>query len=374
MYAIVTQDREMQRDMEEYAFLADQVQKPEAESMQTPVEIEATVLPLIREISTETPAPLLKTEKIATDIPLFSSNSQTTSESQHEAEQGAIIVVIPSENAENHLFPIEEHNNQQSLKHAGEDTAYEQTEKGQSEIGKSTPHQTPKPTESGRQGQQQNTPFPATIAPIVVTNTPQPTSSPTPVPRIGKTGVDLDSCKAQNSDFVAWLKIPGTKINYPVVWTDQVNYYLTHTFSGKESKIGTLFSLGKTDYQSPGKNIAIYGHHITTSGGNMFQPLMSYKQHSFWENHKTVYLDTLYHLGEYTIFAVINMQNGEWDPAAASFGSDQAFLNFVQMAKSHALYDTGIEVTANDHIITLITCDRSYHDKSGRLLVLAVEQ
>ena len=74
------------------------------------------------------------------------------------------------------------------------------------------------------------------------------------------------------------------------------------------------------------------------------------------------------------MFAVINMQNGEWDPAAASFSGDQTFLNFVRRAKAQALYDTGIEVNANDHIITLITCDRSYHDKSGRLLVLAVEQ
>jgi sortase B len=203
---------------------------------------------------------------------------------------------------------------------------------------------------------------------------PEPTVSPAPTPRIGKTGVDLDACKAQNNDFVAWLKIPGTKINYPVVWTDNVDYYLTHTFSGKESKIGALFSLGKTDYKSPGRNIPIYGHHITTSGGNMFQPLMSYKKRSFWESHKTIYLDSLYHLGEYAVFAVINMQNGEWDPAAASFNGDQAFLNFLRRAKAQALYDTGIEVNADDHIITLITCDRSYHDKDGRLLVMAVEQ
>ncbi|MBR5111156.1 MAG: class B sortase, partial [Clostridia bacterium] len=70
---------------------------------------------------------------------------------------------------------------------------------------------------------------------------PEPTVTPAPTPRVGKTGVDLDACKAQNDDFVAWLKIPGTKINYPVVWTDNVDYYLTHTFSGKESKVGTLF-------------------------------------------------------------------------------------------------------------------------------------
>ena len=106
----------------------------------------------------------------------------------------------------------------------------------------------------------------------------------------------------------------------------------------------------------------------------MFQPLMSYKKRSFYENHKTVYFDTLYGLGEYTIFAVVNLINGEWDPAATSFGNDNDFLAFVQRAKAQALYDTGVEVSADDHIITLITCDRSYHDKDGRLLVMAVAQ
>ena len=209
---------------------------------------------------------------------------------------------------------------------------------------------------------------------VIETPTPQPVPTATPVPKIGKTGVDLEACKAQNSDFVAWLTFPGTKINYPVVWTDRVNYYLTHTFSGKESKIGALFSLGKTDYQTPGRNIAVYGHHITTSGGNMFQPLMSYKKKSFYEAHKTVYFDTLYDLGEYTIFAVINIKNTDWDASTASFNSDQSFLSFVNRARAASLYDTGIEVNENDPILTLITCDRDYHNPDGRLIVMAVKQ
>ena len=253
----------------------------------------------------------------------------------------------------------------------------------QTQPGDSNQQRDAKPAASARpkdesvddhQGDRMQMDTPAGTASPEPVTTPEPTVTPAPTPRIGKTGVDLDACKAQNADFVGWLKIPGTKINYPVVWTDSVDYYLTHTFSGKESKVGTLFSLGKTDYKTPGKNIAIYGHHITTSGGNMFQPLMSYKKRSFYETHKTVYFDTLYGLGEYTIFAVVNLINGEWDPAAASFGNDNDFLAFVQRAKAQALYDTGVEVNADDHIITLITCDRSYHDKDGRLLVMAVAQ
>lgn len=206
------------------------------------------------------------------------------------------------------------------------------------------------------------------------TETRQTLPRPTPQPVTGKTGADLAACKAANGDFIAWLKIPGTKINYPVVRTDDVDYYLTHTFTGKQSKIGTLFSLGRTDYETPGQNIAVYGHHITTGGGNMFQPLLSYKKQSFWEKHQTVYFDTMYDLGEYTVFAVFNMTLGEWDVAAAGFADELAFQAFLTRAQAASLYDMGITVDTQDHVLTLITCDRSYHGKDGRFIVMAVKQ
>lgn len=44
----------------------------------------------------------------------------------------------------------------------------------------------------------------ATVTPL------KPYETPTP-------GVDLDACIKQNTDFVAWITIPGTVIDYPVV-------------------------------------------------------------------------------------------------------------------------------------------------------------
>ncbi|MEG0494222.1 MAG: class B sortase, partial [Clostridia bacterium] len=76
----------------------------------------------------------------------------------------------------------------------------------------------------------------------------------------GRTGVDLSACLAANADFIGWLQIPGTTVDYSVVQTDEIDYYLNHTFTGKKSYIGTLFSLGQTDSQLPSRNIAIYGH------------------------------------------------------------------------------------------------------------------
>ena len=186
--------------------------------------------------------------------------------------------------------------------------------------------------------------------------------------------VDLSAYLAQNPDFVAWLRIPGTNVDYPVVQTDNPDYYLNHTFSGKSSVVGTLFSLAGADYAAPGRNIAVYGHHLRSSGEKMFTSLMRYKNPDFYEDNKTVMLDSLYRHREYTIFAVMNMKVGDWEPSRTTFSGDAAFMAFVNRAKSESLYDTGVEVGADDHILTLITCDRSYAGKEGRLVILAVER
>ena len=159
-----------------------------------------------------------------------------------------------------------------------------------------------------------------------------------------------------------------------MVWSDDTDYYLHHTFAGKKSYIGTLFSLKKTDYQAPSRNIAIYGHHIRSNDKVMFSPLLAYKEQSFYADHDTIYLDTLYHVGVYKVFAVLNMHNGDWEPSTADFTNVEDFLGFADRAKAQALYDTGVEVQASDQILTLITCDRSYGGKDGRLIVMAVKQ
>ena len=186
------------------------------------------------------------------------------------------------------------------------------------------------------------------------------------------TGADLAACLAQNDDFIAWIRIPGTNVDYPVVWTDDAEYYLHHTFTGKQGAAGTLFSLMKTDYSIPSRNIAIYGHHLKSTGEKMFTSLMRYKDADFYAGHETVLLDTLYESGSYRIFAVLNFHSSEWDASQADFENDAAFRDFIQYAKRNALYDTGVTVGAEDSILTLITCDRSYGGKAGRLAVVAV--
>lgn len=84
--------------------------------------------------------------------------------------------------------------------------------------------------------------------------------------------IDLEACKAQNSDFAAWLGIPNTPVNYPVVFTYDTAYYLKHSFTGSTSSLGTLFATGDTSFNQPSRNIAIYGHNIRSKPTVMFNP------------------------------------------------------------------------------------------------------
>lgn len=202
------------------------------------------------------------------------------------------------------------------------------------------------------------------------TKTPAPAGTPTVS---APAGIDLAACVAENPDFAAWITLPGTKINYPVVRSDRSAYYLHHLFSGKESKLGCLFSLTSSDYEKPSRNIAIYGHHLSQSDA-MFSTLLNYKDSRWYADHPLIRLDTLYGTRTYRIFAVLNIHVSDWDASTASFASDKAFLRFVNRAKEKSFYETGVQVTAEDHILTLITCDRSYGGASGRLIVMAVQQ
>lgn len=206
-------------------------------------------------------------------------------------------------------------------------------------------------------------------APDSLEQTPEATAAPQ---ADDATAVNLSAYKAQNRDFIAWLYIPGTGINYPVVWSDDSDYYLNHTFTGRASSVGTLLSLCRTDYAAPSQNIAIYGHHLRTN--NMFTPLFSYKKQSFWQEHDSIVLDSLYHRGTYRVFAALNMNIQEWDPSVADFPSGEAFMVFVQRAQALSFYDTGVEVNEEDEIVTLITCDRNYAGADGRMVVMAVKQ
>lgn len=175
----------------------------------------------------------------------------------------------------------------------------------------------------------------------------------------------------QNSDFIGWISIEDTKINYPVMQTPgNKDFYLKHAFDKSYSEYGVPYmqencKLGLSD------NCVIYGHHM--QDGSMFADLCKFESEDFYKEHKTIHFDSLAGFGEYEIVCVFKTAAY----AADSFkyyhfvdtASAEEFNSFLSTCQSLALYDTGVSAEYGDKLITLSTCE--YSRSNGRMVIVA---
>lgn len=179
--------------------------------------------------------------------------------------------------------------------------------------------------------------------------------------------------KKQNDDFIGWIKIDGTLLDYPVMHTpENPEYYLRRTFDKSYSVSGTPFMEAICTLDD--NAIMIYGHHM--NNGTMFATLHNYKDKTFWENHKTISFDTLEEMRTYEIVSVFYTEVKEVNDTESFkyyqyIGNlpDEKFEEYCKNIKAVSLYDTDINLTAEDKLITLSTC--SYHHEYGRFVVVA---
>ena len=85
--------------------------------------------------------------------------------------------------------------------------------------------------------------------------------------------IDWNKLKAINENIVAWLYIPGTGVDYPVIKATDNSFYLNHDIYGKSSIYGSIY-LDQRYYQmediNEADNIVIYGHNRPLSNTSMF--------------------------------------------------------------------------------------------------------
>ena len=177
----------------------------------------------------------------------------------------------------------------------------------------------------------------------------------------------------QNNDTVGWIKMEGTKINYPVLQTpDDPNYYLYRDFDKKESKRGSIYAWGEADINKPSDNITLFGRHM--ADGSMFAGLNEYTSEDAWDKNNLIFFDTLTEYHTYKIFAVFktsaNVGQGFSYHKFVDAANEQEFNDFVSSCKKLAFYDTGITPVYGDKLICLSTCE--YTLDNGRLVVAAV--
>lgn len=179
---------------------------------------------------------------------------------------------------------------------------------------------------------------------------------------------ELEGLHKTNKDLIGWLSIDGV-LNLPVVYRNN-SYYMDHDFYGEESISGTVFLDVHHALSRRAQNLLLYGHNMRD--GSMFGHLTHYQDRSYYQSHAFIDFATLYERERYVIFAVMEVST---DPRQSnyvnfaghsSFASVEAFDAYLEEVSEKSLYQTSVEVSANDALLTLATCHGD-----NRLVLLA---
>ena len=151
----------------------------------------------------------------------------------------------------------------------------------------------------------------------------------------------------ENHDFIGWLSIEDTNIDYPVMQTpEEEEYYIHRDF---------------------------YGHNMKT--GKMFHDLLKYENESFYKNHKYIQFDTIYGNGIYEVIAAFRThiltekEDGFRYYQFFNAEDESAFNQYVSGCKALTGYTIDTDASYGDSLLTLSTC--AYHTDNGRFVVVA---
>ena len=182
-----------------------------------------------------------------------------------------------------------------------------------------------------------------------------------------------------NSDYVAWIRVPDTLIDFPIVQAADNEKYLNRDFYGDYSSSGCVFVDAFNDMKKD-RNIVIYGHNMGSNKTSMFSTLTKYYDPEYAAEHDRIFIDYYEEgLKEYKVFAVLNYniaddENGTFYYASLKF-DDEKYEKFLENILKRSLYQSeySIDELKEKRMITLSACDRRTYGTNGRCVIYAVE-
>lgn len=170
--------------------------------------------------------------------------------------------------------------------------------------------------------------------------------------------IDFNKLINKNSDTIGWIKVLGTDINYPVVQTNNNDFYLTHSFDKSYNKAGWIFA----DYINKNlknneldKNTIIYGHN--RQNNSMFGTLSNVFKEEWLSNKENHYINfsTLNNNMVWEVFSTYTIEKEEYY-IQSNFSSDEEYISFLNTIKNRSTYKYDVNISKEDKILTLSTC------------------
>lgn len=174
-----------------------------------------------------------------------------------------------------------------------------------------------------------------------------------------------------NKDLVGWININNTSIDYPILQTEDNEFYLNHDINKDKSKIGSIYVDYEVNLKDSPKNIIIYGHNMNND--SMFSNLDKFKSKEFYKDNSIISINLFGQEMEYKIFGVciIDIKSNDDTFKYNQFvkpKNNEEVQDYIEEVKMRSLYDTGEDASLEDEFITLSTCSSELDD--FRLIVV----
>lgn len=178
--------------------------------------------------------------------------------------------------------------------------------------------------------------------------------------------INIAALREENEDVLGWIRIPDTRIDYPLLQGEDNDFYLKHTWQKQRNSVGSIFleHLNRPDLTD--FNTIVYGHNMRDK--SMFGQLDNYSIEGFWETHPYVYIAIDSGVYRYEVFAFLQ---APVDSVTYSIRPqrDDTKQEFIDYSMEHTWIDTGVRPVITDRILTLSTC--TGRDYSARNVVQA---
>lgn len=184
--------------------------------------------------------------------------------------------------------------------------------------------------------------------------------------------VDWDALRAVNPNIVAWIYIPDSPVNYPVVQGQDNHEYLHKAFDGSTgwlASAGTIFLDSNNASDFSDRNSALYGHHM--NDGSMFASLSDWQNNDEFNSHRDIYLLTPQ--GNYRLktFAMVKT-TGTDALVQTTFSSEESYRSYIQDKLDRSVVtQEGDVLGASDITQSMLFSTCEYSQADGRAVLFA---
>ena len=178
-----------------------------------------------------------------------------------------------------------------------------------------------------------------------------------------------------NPDIKGWIFGEDTNVDYPVLQTDNNEFYLDHLYNKEANSSGSIFA----DYRNHGdftdRITMLYGHHMRN--GTMFGSIEQYASQDFYDSTPTMMLYTPE--GDYLIELISGThENGDEQFVEFEFKTEEDFLKYVESFRERSTFKSDVVVQPGDKLISLCTCAYVFNNARymlmGRLVPIYVSE